>query len=278
MHFKNECACTISFVIAAVALLVSSSPSTCDAAQRGKPDRDQTIRKLIYESGDPKTAAKELLREAQRRGIDIDLRTKVRGGPIMFDSGPFYPQSEDTIFVGAMRERALTSPDTETVVVLYCSRSVSLRELASIMDMGVRLLYQAGSGLIASARPGLVEGLCRLPFVTWVGAYEPHFKYSEKDLREGQMTVRVHSLFASKPAFVDDIQRVGGKVLRHVEKDRWHYYVVEAQSDVVRSLAELEWVRSIDWRPPRRNPETEYGRLGPQSGPLYWSTDSRVHS
>jgi hypothetical protein len=215
-----------------------------------RPPRDWTLHKLIYESEDPKAAAKELLRAARQRGIDIDMRTNVDSAPIMFPSGPFYPQDGNTAFVNEMRERAATSPEEESVIVFYCDRSATLREIAGIMDMGVRLLHHFGRGRVALVRPGMVADLCQLPFVTWVGRFEARYKYREDDLRDGVLMARVHMLYEPSHAPGEDIQHAGGRVLRHVEKDMWNYYVVEARSDAIRALAELDWVRSIDWRAP----------------------------
>jgi hypothetical protein len=92
-----------------------------------------------------------------------------------------------------------------------------------------------------------VEMLAKLPFVDWVGRYEPWHKYREDETSEAPFPTSIVTLEADRPEFRNQLREMGVDTVQYFDIPGFQrgYGRITADRKLIAKLAELWWVRQI---------------------------------
>lgn len=214
----------------------------------------------FYKMEDPKQAAVLLLEDAQKHGIDIDaipLR-EFEPGPIRAPFAKIVPKEGDRSFIEMVsRSENKTEIPEEMVCIIQFSRSYSVKEIAGVLSLGVRLLSPVFTcGRIAKIPTNQLETVQDLPFVRWLGPYLPSYKYDQNRIYD-------YSWYFSVTAFIEDdvvIRKDLSAIDVEITTRRGRYTTIMLREEQLSTLANIWWVEKI-YQSPRRQDgkELEFG-------------------
>ena len=205
-----------------------------------------------YLIDDPKEAARILLEESKLAQVDIDQRW---GGTarneIRLGSGSMVPNTKDKRFFELAAKRVAASDgEQETICVIKCNRVLTIREIAEMMNQGIRIYRGAPfDALFARVPASAAQYLREFDAVDWVGEFTPEMKYDTNATFSPDGACQVLSLVGDAAQCRRDLERLGGKVVGTGGTGEMHYryftYVVTIPKDRVPEVASLWWVQEI---------------------------------
>ncbi len=125
--------------------------------------------------------------------------------------------------------------------------------LNDLSRMGVNLLgFHSRYLAIAKMNGGQAEAVRKLPFIRWVGIYQPGYKFHSQTLADegyGRITVTLFYPEDIEEA-ISTIKTLGGKVVRYGVSDAFKVIEVDCDRELVKEIAKLPFVFSIEeWHP-----------------------------
>ncbi len=239
-------------LVAAVSMsipLVTSRTASQDIQEmdssKRQPEWASKLREY-YRMKDPKAAAKLMLEDAAARGIDADWNPRPyqwRPGAILVPSGGFTPPEGERSFVdsvAALLSRGVAQGDT--VCLLQFERSVSLREIATMMSMGVRFLREPSDPNIVKLPLTLVQAVHDLPYVRWMGPYLPSYKYKHHSQYDSDHPFTVLILEDDEEMIQKDVASIGGTITFY---GAGHHVTMRMPASQISALARFWWVEEI---------------------------------
>ncbi len=183
--------------------------------------------------------------------VDVDWYQPKPNNTVVLGSGTLTPDLADRSL--ADRAVAMTSqgaPGREFICLVKLSRGPSIREIADIMAMGVRIYrgipYYT---FIARVNAATLPALYDFDPVVWVGELTPELKYPHDGEFYPGGPFHVFSLVGDTPECRADLGQLGATILTTGRTTRggyvWERYVVEIDPSRIAELAQQWWVHHI---------------------------------
>jgi hypothetical protein len=155
--------------------------------------------------------------------------------------------------------------DEEFVCVIKMTRPPSVRELANIMSMGVRVYRSIPHySYIARANSSQILHLADLPFTEWVDELRPEQKYAPDKVWDPTWGILVYCL-EETTGHERELEALGADIVGAgsdgYHQHRWRFYAVRVDPAKVYEIARLWWVQWI-WQPMKPAPDAQ-SLLGP---------------
>jgi hypothetical protein len=194
-----------------------------------------------FELPDPHEAARLLLEEATLAGLDLDAtgkdlrqrRVQCIPAPKMALEGTARAYMSDSI--------GENKSDSTWCVVKF-SRVCSIREMASLLDNGIRVYRHEGGCFVALVPGDKEKFLGGQEYIQWFQPYTATMKlYPNYEFPHGHVEIDVHSLAGNREEFAHDLEGLGADVLGSEGGVYW----IGVDGDRIRAIAELEWVYTV---------------------------------
>ena len=213
-----------------------------------------------YRIDDPKEAARILLEEAKLAQVDIDQRWDgAERNEIRLGSGPMVPDKNDKRFLEkAARQATSSETETETICVIKCSRVLTIRETADMMNQGIRLYRGAPFfAYFAKVPTSAARYLREFDAVDWVGEFTPEMKYNISTQFVRDRLFWITTLVGDRPECRADIERLDGEVIGVSDWGNMHHsyeeYTVRIAPERISDVGALWWVQQILQSEPTAN-------------------------
>ncbi len=179
--------------------------------------------------------------------VDLDGGTVTGRGAFMHDT-----RLGDLSFPEQLTVDRARDPSYDLYIVQFIG-PINGAWIESVRSTGAQVFgYLPQFSYMMALQPHALEIVRRLPFVRWVGLYEPAYKISPEllDLTEGTLAVTVSVLPGRDgSAVADRVARLGGQVL-----DTWTGWDGARVATILPAsgLADLARVRDVSWIEPLR--------------------------
>jgi hypothetical protein len=229
-------------------VLIASLAFVCPEAGNAAGGVKEGIRLSNYwEISDPAVAGQKLLDDAERYGYDIDALpgNGQYDGPIRLPSGRLSPNEPDSATVATLKSEltGLSKP----VCIVQLRRWISLRELATLMKAGAKVIGKMPPvSYVALLPTEAVDDVVALEFVRWVGRYRAEHKYDPDWNFLADEEVLVESLVGRRPEFRDDLARIGARSIQW----RQSYYSLRLDPALILRVCDLWWVEQVSQAEP----------------------------
>jgi hypothetical protein len=220
----------------------------------GKPEESQIVFSEYFKMDNPREAAELLRKHAISQGKNLDAplwvpskykpEAPLRQIPVW--SGSIDTERPNQKFAQEMEQLVRHGAGNETVIcVLQFHVEMSLNDIIVLMQKDVQIYDSLrGFAFVVSVKARQVGFLMDEPQITWIGLYEPSYKYRSDDIREGLWPLAVVSLDGDRAEFRQDLARLGITGIRYMPS--LHLYGFLADSNVIDDLAHLWWVKRIE--------------------------------
>lgn len=216
----------------------------------GRPGRIYPQRYLGID--DPKEAARQLLKDATLAQVDMDrVWSSEPRSEILLPSGPFVPDKKDLSFFVQATEMVAGDIDTSIVCLIKFKRSLSIKELAGIMNLGIRPYRTLRYYTYVSRVPvGAARTLQDHELVEWVGSYSPQQKLYLAAQKTQSRLFYVFTLVDDMPTCRSSLGRLGATVrsfhsFEGGDGEISTLYTVEMDPGLTERIAGEWWVFSI---------------------------------
>ncbi len=145
-------------------------------------------------------------------------------------------------------------PGGEGYYLIQFSGPVFRWQIAEIERKGVLFIgFHSRHLAIAKMNSAQKEELARLPFIRWVGIYQPGYKFHSSVLQdEGYGRISVILFYPEDiEVAIKDLSLLGAKIVRHSVSEFYKVVEVDCAKELVPEIAKLPYVFSIEeWHPP----------------------------
>jgi hypothetical protein len=204
-----------------------------------------------FRMDNPREAARLLLLEAQERSVDIDLLYSFTLPPrkIEFPSGLVVDprDSPKENFVRSLKSLPgyVSVGVDEIICVVRLSRSLSIRNAAELLSLGLKIYDQGPAHcLIARVPLSSIQSLVELQYIDWISEFKTEYKYNPKVQFGAGKPILVESIMDGNDALRADFRQTGARV-KSYSPSLPRLYEVAMDSLDIDALASLWWVKII---------------------------------
>ncbi len=211
-----------------------------------------------YEIEDLQKAAALMLSIARINGIDVELapnysRPLVESfTEIQLPAMEYEPQYLDHSFANFLSSSTAGEREVEYVAVLVVWRQLTIREVAELLQSGLRIYHRfvAGrlgvqlGGFIVRGDPQALCGLVSKPYYRWMGEYLPAMKQSDEDLGKGNGSCWVYSFYRGvKKEYLEQLREMGIQYFN--VSGLMGKITVRAEREEIEQMKKLKWVKTV---------------------------------
>jgi hypothetical protein len=208
----------------------------------------------FYDIDDPVEGAAQMRRNAATIGADTDLRPRYVEN--------LYPDSPTSVVEITLPARFirpdladrsfgefLSSPEArksgarQYTAIFVMNRNLTINEMASIRESGIRIYQRLNVGLLVRASRTQLLGLAARDYAAWLGEFRDDDKFPRGNRISSFGVYFVRYFGRLKPEYRDDLTSSGAMVTH--TSARAGGFSITCGPDVLGAIAHLSWVAAV---------------------------------